>query len=106
MKKRAGLARALALDPELLFLDEPTSGLDPIAANHFDELLCDLHKSLNITVFMVTHDLNTLKATTNRIAVLVDKKVKIGTIETLASDPHPWIQEYFNGAGGGAALAS
>jgi phospholipid/cholesterol/gamma-HCH transport system ATP-binding protein len=106
MKKRAGLARALALDPELLFLDEPTSGLDPIAANHFDELLCDLHKSLNITVFMVTHDLNTLKATTNRIAVLVDKKVKIGTIETLASDPHPWIQEYFNGARGRAALAS
>ena len=105
MKKRAALARALALDPELLFLDEPTSGLDPIAANHFDELLSDLHKSLNLTVFMVTHDLNSLKATTDRIAVLVDKKVKIGTIETLVHDPHPWIQEYFNGVRGRAALA-
>jgi len=105
MKKRAALARALALDPELLFLDEPTSGLDPIAANHFDELLSDLHKSLNLTVFMVTHDLNSLKATTDRIAVLVDKKVKIGTIETLVNDPDPWIQEYFNGARGRAALA-
>jgi phospholipid/cholesterol/gamma-HCH transport system ATP-binding protein len=106
MKKRAALARALALDPELLFLDEPTSGLDPIAANHFDELLSDLHKSLNLTVFMVTHDLNSLKATTDRIAVLVDKKVKIGTIENLVKDPNPWIQEYFNGARGRAALAS
>ena len=106
MKKRAALARALALDPELLFLDEPTSGLDPIAANHFDELLIDLHKSLNITVFMVTHDLNSLKATTDRIAVLVDKQVKIGTIQTLVKDPNPWIQEYFNGARGRAALAS
>jgi len=106
MKKRAALARALALDPELLFLDEPTSGLDPIAANHFDELLRDLHKSLNLTVFMVTHDLNSLKGTTDRIAVLVDKKVKIGTIQTLVNDPHPWIQEYFNGARGRAALAS
>ncbi len=105
MKKRAALARALALDPELLFLDEPTSGLDPIAANHFDELLSDLHKSLNITVFMVTHDLNSLRSTTDRIAVLVDKKVKIGTIETLVKDPNPWIQEYFNGARGRAALA-
>jgi len=106
MKKRAALARALALDPELLFLDEPTSGLDPIAANHFDELLRDLHKSLNLTVFMVTHDLNSLKATTDRIAVLVDKKIKMGTIETLVKDPDPWIQEYFNGARGRAALAS
>ena len=106
MKKRAALARALALDPELLFLDEPTSGLDPIAANHFDELLGDLHKSLNLTVFMVTHDLSSLKTTTDRIAVLVDKKVKIGTIQTLVKDPHPWIQEYFNGARGHAALAS
>ena len=105
MKKRAALARALALDPELLFLDEPTSGLDPIAANHFDELISDLHKSLNITVFMVTHDLDTLKTTTDRIAVLVDKKVKIGTIQTLVNDPHPWIQEYFNGARGRAAVA-
>jgi len=106
MKKRAGLARALAADPELVFLDEPTAGLDPISANQFDVLVRDLQKSLNLTVFMVTHDLDTLKATTDRIAVLVDKKVKIGTIENLVKDPHPWIQEYFNGARGRAALAS
>ena len=106
MKKRAGLARALALDPELLFLDEPTAGLDPISANQFDELVRDLQKSLGLTVFMVTHDLDTLKATTNRIAVLVDKKLKIGTIETLAHDPHPWIHEYFAGARGRAALCA
>jgi len=106
MKKRAGLARALALDPELLFLDEPTSGLDPISANQFDELLGDLQKSLGLTVFMITHDLNSLKATADRIAVLVDKKVKTGTIETLAKDPHPWIHDYFGGARGRAALSA
>jgi phospholipid/cholesterol/gamma-HCH transport system ATP-binding protein len=104
MKKRAGLARALALDPELLFLDEPTAGLDPISANQFDELLSDLQKSLGLTVFMVTHDLDTLKATTDRIAVLVDKKVKVGTVDTLAKDTNPWIHEYFAGARGRAAL--
>jgi phospholipid/cholesterol/gamma-HCH transport system ATP-binding protein len=106
MKKRAGLARALALDPELLFLDEPTAGLDPISASQFDQLVRDLQKSLGLTVFMVTHDLDTLKATTDRIAVLVDKKLKIGTIETLAKDPHPWIHEYFNGARGRAAICA
>jgi phospholipid/cholesterol/gamma-HCH transport system ATP-binding protein len=105
MKKRAGLARALALDPELLFLDEPTSGLDPISANQFDELLCGLQKSLGLTVFMVTHDLDSLKATTDRIAVLVDKKIRVGTIQTLKDDPDPWIHEYFSGARGRAALA-
>jgi phospholipid/cholesterol/gamma-HCH transport system ATP-binding protein len=105
MKKRAGLARALALDPELLFLDEPTSGLDPISANQFDELLCGLQKSLGLTVFMVTHDLDSLKATTDRIAVLVDKKIRVGTIESLKDDPDPWIHEYFSGARGRAALA-
>jgi phospholipid/cholesterol/gamma-HCH transport system ATP-binding protein len=104
MKKRAGLARALALDPELLFLDEPTAGLDPISANQFDQLLRDLQKSLGLTVFMVTHDLDTLKATTDRIAVLVDKKLKVGTLETLAGDSHPWIHEYFTGTRGRAAL--
>ncbi len=103
MKKRAGLARALALDPEVVFLDEPTAGLDPISANMFDELVKDLQKSLKLTVFMVTHDLDTLRATTDRIAVLVDKKIVVGTIDELRRNPHPWIQEYFSGPRGRAA---
>jgi phospholipid/cholesterol/gamma-HCH transport system ATP-binding protein len=106
MKKRAGLARALAADPELLFLDEPTAGLDPISANQFDELVRDLQKSLNLTVFMVTHDLDTLRAATDRIAVLVNRKLKVGTIDELRRDPDPWIQEYFSGARGRAALGT
>ena len=105
MRKRAGLARALALDPELLFLDEPTAGLDPIAAAQFDELVRDLQESLRLTVFMVTHDLDTLHATADRIAVLVDRKIKVGTIATLMHDTNPWIHEYFHGARGRAALA-
>lgn len=105
MKKRAGLARALALDPELLFLDEPTSGLDPISANQFDELIAELQQSLGLTVFMVTHDLDSLAAITDRIAVLVDKKIKTGTIEELRKDTTPWIHEYFSGPRGHAALA-
>ncbi|MGA7713893.1 MAG: ABC transporter ATP-binding protein [Rhizomicrobium sp.] len=106
MKKRAGLARALALDPELVFLDEPTSGLDPISATMFDDLVRSLQKSLNLTVFMVTHDLDTLKATTDRVAVLVNKKLTVGTIESLRLDSDPWIKEYFSGPRGRAALAS
>jgi phospholipid/cholesterol/gamma-HCH transport system ATP-binding protein len=104
MRKRAGLARALALDPEILFLDEPTSGLDPISANQFDELIRDLQKSLNLTVLMVTHDLDSLRATTNRIAVLVDRTLHIGTIAELSHDRHPWIHEYFAGSRGRAVL--
>ncbi len=92
---RGAGARARA-DPEIVFLDEPTAGLDPISANQFDVLVNDLQKSLNLTVFMVTHDLDTLKATTDRIAVLVNKKIKVGTIDELRKDPDPWIQEYFS----------
>jgi phospholipid/cholesterol/gamma-HCH transport system ATP-binding protein len=97
MRKRAGLARALTLDPELLFLDEPTAGLDPISAAEFDVLVRELQQSLRLTVFMVTHDLGTLRATSDRIAVLVDRKLTIGTIASLTQDPHPWIREYFAG---------
>ena len=105
MKKRAGLARALALDPELLFLDEPTSGLDPISAAQFDDLVRNLQRSLGLTVFLVTHDLDSLRAVCDRIAVLVDRKIKLGTIETLSRDPDPWIHDYFCGPRGRAALA-
>ena len=104
MKKRAGLARALALDPELLFLDEPTAGLDPISAAQFDELIRSLQQSLGLTVFMVTHDIDTLRATTDRIAVLVKKGMHVGTIQTLMKDTDPWIHEYFSGPRGRAAL--
>jgi len=106
MRKRAGLARALALDPKLLFLDEPTSGLDPIGAAEFDTLVRDLQKSLGLTVFMVTHDLDSLVAICDRVAVLVDNRLKIGTMAELLRDPHPWIQAYFRGPRGRAALAA
>jgi phospholipid/cholesterol/gamma-HCH transport system ATP-binding protein len=104
MRKRAGLARALALEPSLLLLDEPTAGLDPIAASGIDSLICKLRKGLKLTAFMVTHDIGTLRATADRIAVLVDRKLRIGTIETLRADPHPWIYEYFNGPRARAVL--
>jgi len=97
MIKRAALARALALDPTLLFLDEPTAGLDPISAAAFDELVAYLHKGLKLTIVMITHDLDTLLAVCNRIAVLVDRKVVVDTIEGIMSNPHPWIREYFHG---------
>ena len=107
MVKRAGLARALALDPELLFLDEPTSGLDPIAAAAFDQLVRGLKERLGLTVFLITHDLDTLHAVCDRIAVLADKKViGVGTIPELLALDHPWIQEYFNGPRGRAAAES
>ena len=107
MVKRAGLARALALDPELLFLDEPTAGLDPIAAQNFDELILSLRDKLDLTVFLITHDLDTLYAICDRVAVLADRKVvAVGTIEQLLALDHPWIQEYFNGPRGRAAAAA
>ena len=106
MRKRAGLARALALDPELLFLDEPTAGLDPIGAAAFDELIEGLKEKLELTVFLITHDLDTLWAICDRIAVLSERKVvAVGTIEELLALDHPWIQEYFNGPRGRAAVA-
>jgi phospholipid/cholesterol/gamma-HCH transport system ATP-binding protein len=107
MRKRAGLARALALDPELLFLDEPTAGLDPIGAAAFDELIQALKKKLELTVFLITHDLDTLHTICDRVAVIADQKVvAVGTIPELLSLEHPWIQEYFNGPRGRAAAGS
>ncbi len=107
MRKRAGLARALALDPELLFLDEPTAGLDPIGAAAFDELIRSLQKRLELTVFLITHDLDTLHTICDRVAVIADKKIiAIGTIAELLSLDHPWVQEYFNGPRGRAAADS
>jgi phospholipid/cholesterol/gamma-HCH transport system ATP-binding protein len=107
MRKRAGLARALALDPELLFLDEPTAGLDPIGAAKFDELTRELTDTLGLTVFLITHDLDTLYAICDRVAVLADHKViAVGTIPELLKLDHPWIQEYFNGPRSRAAQAA
>ena len=107
MRKRAGLARALALDPELLFLDEPTAGLDPIGAAMFDELLRELTDTLGLTVFLITHDLDTLHAICDRVAVLADRQViAVGTIAELLKSDHPWIQEYFNGPRGRVAQAA
>ncbi len=105
MKKRVGLARALALDPEILFLDEPTAGLDPISANAFDELILSLRRSLGLTVVMITHDLDSLITICDRIAVLVDKRIVTGTVAELAQHGHPWIRDYFNGPRGRAVLA-
>ena len=98
MIKRAGLARALALDPAILFLDEPTSGLDPISAAAFDQLVMYLQKSLKLTVVMITHDLDTIMTTCDRVAVLVDKKMVVDTLDGIVQNPHPWIHEYFHGA--------
>ena len=98
MRKRAGLARALALDPEIVFLDEPTSGLDPISAADFDDLVGKLQQTLGLTVFMVTHDLDSLYAICDRIAVLGDGHVLVeGTIETMLGFDHPWVAAYFKG---------
>jgi phospholipid/cholesterol/gamma-HCH transport system ATP-binding protein len=105
MIKRAALARALALDPTLLFLDEPTAGLDPISAAAFDDLVTYLRKSLKLTIVMVTHDLDTIFATCDRVAVLVDRKIIVDTLPGIVQNPHPWIQEYFHGPRSRAAQA-
>ncbi len=96
MRKRAGLARALALDPEILFLDEPTAGLDPIAAAEFDRLIGDLKASLGLTVFLVTHDLDTLFAICDRVAVLVDNKIRIGTLAAASGGRGPLDARLFS----------
>ncbi len=106
MRKRAGLARALALDPEILFLDEPTAGLDPIGAANFDQLILELRGALGLTVVMVTHDLDSLATICDRIAVLVDKRVTVGTMDSLMGNKHRWIHEYFHGARARAAKKS
>ncbi|SIN71393.1 ABC transporter ATP-binding protein [Halodesulfovibrio marinisediminis] len=104
MRKRASLARALAMDPEILFLDEPTAGLDPITAGAFDNLLKKLQHALGFTVFLVTHDLDTLNAICDRVAVLAEKHIyAIGTVKELSENPYPWIQDYFNGPRGRSA---
>jgi phospholipid/cholesterol/gamma-HCH transport system ATP-binding protein len=106
MRKRAGLARALALDPEVLFLDEPTAGLDPIGAAAFDRLIGGLQRSLGLSVVMVTHDLDSLAAICDRVAALVDKRAVVGTLEELRNLDHPWLRAYFGGPRGRGALAA
>ena len=107
MIKRVALARALALDPEIVFLDEPTSGLDPIGAGDFDELIRTLQQTLGLTVYMVTHDLDSLHEICDRIAVLSEGKVIVsGTIATMLQSEHPWVKEYFRGKRGRAAISA
>jgi phospholipid/cholesterol/gamma-HCH transport system ATP-binding protein len=107
MKKRAGLARALSLDPKLLFLDEPTAGLDPVGANAFDELILGLREAMNLTVLMVTHDLDSLYLICDRIAVLVDKHIPIAdSLQAVSQYDHPWVREYFGGPRSRAAIGA
>jgi phospholipid/cholesterol/gamma-HCH transport system ATP-binding protein len=106
MIKRAALARSLALDPKLLFLDEPTAGLDPIAAAAFDALLTELQASLGLTVVMITHDLDTIFRTCNRVGVIVDRRMVADTVQRIVDYDHPWIRRYFHGPRARAAGAA
>ena len=107
MRKRAGFARAIAMDPEIVFLDEPTAGLDPIGAAAFDILIKQLQAALGLTVFLVTHDLDSLHAICDRIAVLADRKVlAVGTMDEMLQVDHPWVHEYFHGPRARAALST
>lgn len=107
MRKRAGLARSLALDPAILFLDEPTAGLDPVGASAFDELILNLHSAMGLTVIMITHDLDSLFRICDRVAVLVDKKIGINDrLENVLAFDHPWVKEYFGGPRSRAALTA
>jgi phospholipid/cholesterol/gamma-HCH transport system ATP-binding protein len=106
MVKRAALARALALDPRLLFLDEPTSGLDPVSAAAFDDLVLYLQKELKLTIVMITHDLDSIFRTCNRVGVIVDGRMISDTLEGIVDNPNPWIQEYFHGERARARLGA
>jgi phospholipid/cholesterol/gamma-HCH transport system ATP-binding protein len=106
MIKRAALARALALDPRLLFLDEPTSGLDPISAAAFDQLVLKLQQQLKLTVVMITHDLDTIFRVCNRVGVIVDRTMVTDSLQGIVSHPHPWIAEYFHGQRAGRFVAA
>jgi phospholipid/cholesterol/gamma-HCH transport system ATP-binding protein len=107
MRKRAALARALSLDPALLFLDEPTAGLDPISAAAFDKLILNLQRALGLTVFLITHDLDTLYTICNRVAVLADGRVLVNApLSEVENFDHPWVQEYFHGPRGRAAQSA
>ncbi len=106
MRKRAGLARALAMDPEIILLDEPTAGLDPIGAADFDALILSLHRALGLTVVMITHDVDSLVRITDRIAVLLNKRCLVATLDALRAREEPWLRAYFGGPRGRAAIGS
>jgi phospholipid/cholesterol/gamma-HCH transport system ATP-binding protein len=106
MVKRAALARAMALDPRILFLDEPTSGLDPLTASGIDELILQLNEGLGVTVVIITHDLNTLFNVCDRVAILVDKKITVDTVDKLMRSDQPWIHEFLHGPRAQGAMSA